>query len=106
MSATKYLLFPRRPSSAQLAEVDIHTHIRAAIWTSGPAFIVALVVFAILGLRETGVTGGAHIAVDLAQLDQIFWIRPLNLVPPIVLLILSLRPNVLSVRARCHGDTA
>ena len=77
--------------AAQLAEVDIHTHIRAAIWTSGPAFIVALVVFAILGLRETGVTGGAHIAVDLAQLDQIFWITPLNLIPLIVLLILSLR---------------
>ena len=77
--------------AAQLAEVDIHTHIRAAIWTSGPAFIVALVVFAILGLWKTGVTGGAHITVDLAQLDQIFWITPLNLIPLIVLLILSLR---------------
>jgi Na+:H+ antiporter, NhaC family len=77
--------------AAQLAEVDVHTHIRAAIWTSGPAFIVALVVFAILGLWKTGVTGGAHIAVDLAQLDQIFWITPLNLIPLIVLLILSLR---------------
>ena len=77
--------------AAQLAEVDVHTHIRAAMWTSGPAFIVALVVFAILGLLETGVTGGAHLAVDLAQLDQIFWITPLNLIPLIFLLILSLR---------------
>ena len=77
--------------AAQLADVDVHTHIRAAIWTSGPAFIVALVVFAILGLRETGVTAGAHIAVDLAQLDQIFWITPFNLIPLIFLLILSLR---------------
>jgi len=77
--------------AAQLAEVDIHTHIRAAIWTSGPAFIVALVVFAILGLVETGVTNGANIAVDLAGLDQIFWITPLNLIPLIALLILSLR---------------
>ena len=28
--------------ASQLAEVDIHTHIRAAIWTSGPAFLIAL----------------------------------------------------------------
>ncbi len=77
--------------AAQLAEVNIHTHIRAAIWTSGPAFLVSLVVFAVLGLRESGVANSANTAIDLAQLDQIFWITPLNLIPLVALLILSLR---------------
>ena len=77
--------------AAQLAEVDIHTHIRAAIWTSGPAFVVALVVFAILGFRESVIPDGGDIAVDLARLDQLFWITPLNLIPLVALLILSIR---------------
>ena len=77
--------------AAQLAEVDIHTHIRAAIWTSGPAFLVALAVFGVLGLRVSGITDAAHVAVDLTKLDQLFWITPLNLIPLIALLIFSLR---------------
>jgi len=77
--------------AAQLAEVNIHTHIRAAVWTSGPAFVVALVVFGILGLKVSTVTDGAEVAVDLAKLDQLFWITPLNLIPLVALLIFSLR---------------
>ena len=84
------------------------------MWTSGPAFVVALVVFGVLGLRVSGVTDGAHVAVDLAKLDQLFWITPLNLIPLVALLIFSLRkaPASLAVMgsallAGYHGgDTA
>lgn len=76
--------------SAQLAGVDIYTHIRAQLWTSGPAFILALIVFAIIG-SQTEVVEGIETVTDLAQLDHIFWITPLALFPLLVLGILSFR---------------
>mgnify|MGYP006281867619 FL=1 len=76
--------------SAQLAGVDIYTHIRAQLWTSGPAFVLALIVFAIIG-SQTEVTQGVDTVTDLAQLDQIFWITPLALIPLLVLGFLSFR---------------
>lgn len=54
--------------SAQLAGVDIYTHIRAQIWTSVPAFIIALIVFATLGLRAD-VVANIETATDLAKLE-------------------------------------
>ncbi|HSM83313.1 MAG TPA: Na+/H+ antiporter NhaC, partial [Nodosilinea sp.] len=76
--------------SAQLVGTDIYTHIRAQLWTSGPAFVIALVVFAILG-SQTEVTTGVETVTDLAQLDQLFWITPLALFPMVLLGFLSYR---------------
>lgn len=76
--------------SAQLTGVDIYTHIRTQLWTSVPAFVIALIIFAILG-SQTEVTTGVETATDLAKLDQLFWITPLNLLPLIFLVVLSIR---------------
>lgn len=76
--------------SAQLAGTDIYTHIRAQLWTSVPAFVISMVVFAILGLWED-VIDNVETATDLAKLDQLFWITPLNLIPLIFLVVLSIR---------------
>ncbi|UBF30466.1 Na+/H+ antiporter NhaC (plasmid) [Kovacikia minuta CCNUW1] len=76
--------------SAQLVGVDIYTHIRAQVWTSIPSFIVALIVFVILGLKADVVTT-VETATDLAKLNQLFWITPLNLIPLVFLAFLSFR---------------
>src|SRR5690606_1283534 len=39
--------------SAQLAKVDVIRHIKAQVWTSVPAFALALVLFVILGLTRS-----------------------------------------------------
>jgi Na+:H+ antiporter, NhaC family len=85
--------------AAQLAQVDVRTHIRAAIWTAGPAFVVAVIVFTILGLPARGESSAVHTATELAKLDQLFWITPLNLIPLVVLIGLSVRkaPASLSI---------
>jgi Na+:H+ antiporter, NhaC family len=77
--------------TAQLAEVDIGKHIRAMFWTAGPAFLVAIIGFGLLGLRMRGLASSEYIESELTQLDQLFWITPLNLIPLIVLVILSMR---------------
>jgi Na+:H+ antiporter, NhaC family len=76
--------------SAQLVGTDIYTHIRAQLWTSGPAFLIALVVFAILG-SQTEVTAGVATVTDLDQLSTLFWITPLTLLPMVLLGFLSYR---------------
>jgi Na+:H+ antiporter, NhaC family len=77
--------------TAQLAKVDVFTHIRAMLWSSGPAAIIAFIVFAILSLREGGVIHNVDTASELSKLDQLFWITPLNLLPLLFLVILSVR---------------
>jgi NhaC family Na+:H+ antiporter len=77
--------------AAQLAEVNIHKHIRAMFWTAGPAFLVAIAGFAVLGLRMRNLASSEYIQSELTQLDQLFWITPLNLIPLVFLVVLSLR---------------
>jgi NhaC family Na+:H+ antiporter len=76
--------------SAQLVGTDIYTHIRTQIWTSIPAFIISFVIFTILGL-SSDVVANPEAATDLAKLNQLFWITPLNLIPLAFLVFLSLR---------------
>ncbi len=76
--------------SAQLVGVDIYTHIRTQVWTSIPAFIIALVVFTVLGLQADTVASTEAVT-DLAKLNQLFWITPLNLIPLAFLVFLSIR---------------
>lgn len=77
--------------TAELVEIDVFTHIRAMLWSSGPACIIALVVFTILSLREGGIPHNVDTASELSKLDQLFWITPLNLIPLILLVVLSFR---------------
>ena len=76
--------------SAQMVETDLYTHIRAQLWTSGPAFLIALVVFAVIG-SQTEVTAGVETVTDLTKLSQLFWITPLTLAPMLLLGFLSYR---------------
>jgi len=77
--------------TAELVKINVYTHIRAMLWTSGPACIIALVVFTILSLREGGGAHNVDTASELTKLDQLFWITPLNLIPLILLVVLSFR---------------
>src|SRR6188508_1232896 len=71
--------------------VTTQQHIGAMIWTSGPAILIALVLFTILGL--TGTYTGADIdrAAAQATLAGEFNITLLNLLPLVLLVILSVR---------------
>jgi NhaC family Na+:H+ antiporter len=66
-------------------------HIGAMVWTSGPAALIALVLFAILGL-STPVSGpGFDPTAAQATLAAEFHITPINLLPLILLVVLSVR---------------
>lgn len=77
--------------TAQLAKVDIFTHIRAMLWSTVPSFLIAAVVFTVLSLREGTVVHNVDTGSELYKLNQIFWITPWNLIPLVFLLVLSFR---------------
>jgi NhaC family Na+:H+ antiporter len=78
--------------TALMVGVDPREHIKRQVWTSVPAFLVALLVFFILGLvRAPDVHDTVPTTTELADLDKLFWINPLNLLPLLLLIILSVR---------------
>lgn len=77
--------------TSQLAGVDTYEHIKRQVWTSVPAFGIAVVVFFVLGLTGPDTVSEAETTSDLEELDEIFWITPLALLPLVLLAYLSIR---------------
>ncbi|GIE95025.1 Na+/H+ antiporter NhaC [Paractinoplanes rishiriensis] len=78
--------------TAQMVGVDPREHIKRQAWTSVPAFLIALVVFFVLGwIKAPDVRDTVSTATELADLDQLFWISPVNLLPLLLLVVLSVR---------------
>jgi NhaC family Na+:H+ antiporter len=72
-----------------VAGTDLFTHIRHMVWTTGPSFTIALVLFVLVGL-------GADIRADdialqnlMATLDGVFNITPLALIPLVVVFFMA-----------------
>jgi NhaC family Na+:H+ antiporter len=86
--------------ASQLAGADLYTHVRAQAWTSVPAFLIAAAVFALLGMQGEGVLPTEAAAqADLVKMGDLYWITPLNLIPLLALLLMSLRkaPSSLAI---------
>ncbi|MGV1008054.1 MAG: Na+/H+ antiporter NhaC family protein [Dermatophilaceae bacterium] len=78
--------------TAQMAKVDVYEHIKRQVWTSVPAFLLALVAFFVIGfVRGPEVQAPLSEAVELASLNQVYTITPWNLLPLVLLAALSIR---------------
>ncbi|UMG93085.1 Na+/H+ antiporter NhaC [Nocardioides sp. TF02-7] len=77
--------------TAQVVGVDVHEHIKRQVWTSLPAFVVAVAVFALLGATGPDAVGTDETDNDLARLDEVYWITPVALLPLVLLAYLSVR---------------
>jgi NhaC family Na+:H+ antiporter len=78
--------------TAQMVKVDVYAHIRRQVWTSVPAFIIAVAVFFALGLAHVGETEDTvSTTTELDALADVFWISPVNLLPLALLAYLSVR---------------
>jgi NhaC family Na+:H+ antiporter len=76
--------------TAQMVKVDVITHVKAQAWTSVPAFVLGAVVFTVLGLRSPS-GDVVPTNVELASLNRVFNITALNLLPLVLLVVLSVR---------------
>lgn len=78
--------------AAGVAEADLFDHIKSMFYTTGPAMLVSLVIYAFLGMRFAGGQ------LDTVQIDTIlnglkenYFISPITLIPPIIVVILAVK---------------
>jgi Na+:H+ antiporter, NhaC family len=79
--------------SAQMVGItDVYQHIKRQVWTSLPAFGLAMIAYLVIGWVR-GTEGGTVVPedVELRALDGFYHITPLNLLPVLLLAVLSIR---------------
>jgi NhaC family Na+:H+ antiporter len=84
---------------SMVGNVTTNQHIGAMVWTSGPAVILAILGFTFLGLTAPAPTAAFDPTQAQAILAGEFNISPLNLLPLLLLVVLSVRrfPPFLSI---------
>jgi NhaC family Na+:H+ antiporter len=93
--------------TAQLVGVPPHQHIKRQAWTSVPAFLIAFAVFLVLGLVRGPLDHSpAETAVDLHELGRIYHITPLNLLPLVLLVVLSVKKVEAAFALMCSAVLA
>jgi NhaC family Na+:H+ antiporter len=86
--------------TAQIVKVRVDEHIKRQVWTSVPAFVIAVVVLLVLSLvKGPQVHAPVPTDIELHKLADIYHITPLNLLPLLLLGVLSFRkvPAVLAL---------
>jgi NhaC family Na+:H+ antiporter len=81
--------------------LDVYQHIRALLWTTGPAFLIALAIFLVIGLTNEVTETASEKDAALQAIEGAYNISPVNLLPLLALLVMSLRrwPPFLSIMA-------
>jgi NhaC family Na+:H+ antiporter len=77
--------------TAQMVEVDVHEHIKRQVWTSVPAFALAVAGFLLFALFRGPSENVVPTDIELKALDGIYSITPFNLLPLVLLAYLSIR---------------
>lgn len=75
--------------AAQLNGVELYKHIRAQLWSTIPAALIALVVFIVLGMNQDSAFNETVTNSELTRFNELFHITPWNLLPLVFLLFLS-----------------
>ncbi|MCU7554171.1 Na+/H+ antiporter NhaC [Alteromonas sp. ASW11-19] len=74
-----------------VAGTDLFEHIRYMMWTTVPSFIIALILFMVLGFSESGSATAARIEQMQSLLDNSFSLGWHLLIPLLVLLTLAIK---------------
>jgi NhaC family Na+:H+ antiporter len=74
-----------------VAGTDLFTHIRHMTWTTGPSYIIALVLYLVIGLGSDVDGDGVALEGLMATLDSSFNVTPVALLPLVVVFFLAMR---------------
>lgn len=74
-----------------VAETDLFTHIKHMAWTTTPSFVIALILFTVIGLGADVNASGDSLAVLQSTLDEHFNITPLALIPLAVVFFMAFK---------------
>ncbi len=71
-----------------VAGSTLFDHIRHMIWTTAPSLVIALILFAVLGLGHQGAADVSQVEALTVALKENFTLSPLLLIPPIFVIIM------------------
>jgi NhaC family Na+:H+ antiporter len=75
-----------------VAGTDLFSHIRHMIYTTGPSYIITLILFGLLGLRfRSGNLDTQNIDIMLSTLKSVFFIHPVLLLPPCLVIVMVIK---------------
>jgi NhaC family Na+:H+ antiporter len=75
-----------------VAGTDLFSHIRHMVYTVVPAYIAALLLYIILGIRFSGgILESQNIEIMLSTMDAHFFIHPILLLPPVLVIVMVIR---------------
>jgi len=75
-----------------MAGTDLFTHIRHMIYTTGPSLTIALIIYAILGLRYAGAEMQTeNVEKILTTLQASFNLNPILLIPPCLVIVMVIK---------------
>lgn len=74
-----------------MAGTDLFTHIRHMVWTTLPSMIIALLLFAGLGLWMGGATDASEVAVIQAAIASQFRVNALMLLPAVAVIVMVIK---------------
>jgi len=89
--------------AAQLNGVELFRHIRYQAWTTIPAGIISLVVFTVLGFSQRGGLSDSIVSAELAHIDALFNLGIWNLLPLLLLLVMSVRKVPATLAIMCSA---
>ncbi|GHS93504.1 Na+/H+ antiporter NhaC [Synergistales bacterium] len=77
--------------AAAVARVDVVDHIRSMLWTTVPAFLISIGIYAYVGWQSSGEIDMSQVNLILEGIEKTFKLNPMALIPPLVVLVLSYR---------------
>ncbi len=78
--------------SAAVAEADLFDHIKSMMYTTVPGLLIALIGYALLGLKfGNGTMDTTQISLTLETLKSNFYISPILLIPPVLVIWMAIK---------------
>lgn len=75
-----------------MAGTDIFTHIRHMIFTTGPSFIISLILYGIIGINFAGNNfDSSMVELYTSTLKDIFYVSPIMLIPPVLVIVMVIK---------------
>ena len=74
-----------------MAGTDLFTHIRHMLWTTVPSIVLAIIIFAVIGLVLPAPTDTAQLQGIMASIDERFAVGPHMLLPAVLVIVLVVR---------------
>jgi len=78
--------------AAAVGEADLFDHIKSMMYTTGPAILISLILYGIIGARFGASTiDNQQVDTILSGLKANYWINPVTMIPPILIIVMAVK---------------